>query len=93
MNPDDDLGNDDGPPDPLDVVQQPAPAAPEPVEVEEAPSTDSGFEEITEEDLRAAGKVSDIIKAAQRHGLEVGLVADVVADQAVAAAVLADLSQ
>lgn len=77
--------------DTLDVLG--AGASLEPPEAIEAPPEPEQAQEVTEDDLRAAGKVGEIIKAAKAHGLDVGLVSDVVADQAVARAVLGDLAK
>lgn len=86
-------------PDPVAVitpgaaaVEAPQTAQEPPVEAEAA-SVASGGGIVTEDDLRAVAKVADILKAAKAHGLEVGLVGDVVADQKVAHAVLEDLTK
>lgn len=47
---------------------------------------------ITEDDLRAAGKVADLLRAAQAKGANVALVSDIVADQALAKAVLDEVA-
>jgi len=76
-------------PDPLDVIADtPEPDADPPVDAEIVEADEAP--ELTEEDLRSVAKVADLLRAAgELRGEGVALVADIVADQDLARAVMA----
>lgn len=58
----------------------------------ETPEADPDTERpVTEADLRKAGKVAEILRSAKTNGADVALVGDIIEDQKLARAVLADL--